>query len=240
MSSQAPEAYDEIVFELEVATAAHDLRNRLGIAGCEIQQLRLQLAPNLDPGCPAVAECLESIERLLAHTNAQLEGLLELACGQNGVRVTTNGCRLDLVGVVKRLVDLQRCDGSGHKISVVANVQSLRGAWDDARITHVVRILLANAMQFSPIGSAITITLSRQANEAILRVTDRGIGISASDLPHVFEPFFRGRNAAVMPGLGLGLATARLIVEQYGGSLEVESTEGAGATFTARLPLQSV
>src|SRR5262249_61595367 len=113
--------------------------------------------------------------------------------GQNGVRVTTNGSRLDLVGVVKRLVELHGRDGSGHKISVVANALSLRGAWDDARITHIVRILLANAMQFSAIGSAITITLSRHADEAILRVTDPRLGISEFDLPHLFEPFFPGR-----------------------------------------------
>jgi len=70
------------------------------------------------------------------------------------------------------------------------------------------------------------------------RVVDHGVGIGLCDLPHVFEPFFRARVAeGLAPGLGLGLATTRLIVEQYGGSIHAESIEEAGATFTVRLPL---
>ena len=66
---------------------------------------------------------------------------------------------------------------------------------------------------------------------------DRGIGIPAADLPRVFERFHRGSNTGGVPGTGVGLAGARLIVEQHGGSIEVNSREGAGSTVTLRLPL---
>ena len=72
----------------------------------------------------------------------------------------------------------------------------------------------------------------------MLTVQDRGIGIPAADLPRVFERFERGRNAVGrIGGSGIGLAATRQIVEQHGGTIEVESREGRGSTFTVRLPL---
>jgi signal transduction histidine kinase len=73
---------------------------------------------------------------------------------------------------------------------------------------------------------------------AVLTVQDQGLGIPAPDLPRVFERFHRGGNVAGrIPGTGVGLAAAQHIVQQHGGTITVESTEGAGATFTMRLPL---
>jgi hypothetical protein len=93
-------------------------------------------------------------------------------------------------------------------------------------------------VKYSPGGGRVVVTLERKADEAMLCVSDDGIGIPASDLGHTCEPFYRARNAErVAAGLGLGLAIARLIVEQYGGALEAESAEGCGTTFTLRLPL---
>jgi len=69
-------------------------------------------------------------------------------------------------------------------------------------------------------------------------VHDRGIGIPASDLPHIFERFYRARNVTGnIHGAGIGLASAWGIVVQHGGTITVESTEGEGAAFTVRLPL---
>jgi signal transduction histidine kinase len=70
-------------------------------------------------------------------------------------------------------------------------------------------------------------------------VRDQGIGIPARDLDHVFSRFFRAGNVGQIPGTGLGLAGARQIVEQHGGTLSVESREGAGSTFILRLPLST-
>ena len=72
---------------------------------------------------------------------------------------------------------------------------------------------------------------------AVLTVHDDGVGIPAADLPHIFERFYRAGNAGRAWGSGIGLAGARQIVEQHGGTVTVESNEGEGATFTVRLPI---
>jgi signal transduction histidine kinase len=72
----------------------------------------------------------------------------------------------------------------------------------------------------------------------VVVVRDRGIGIPAADLPHVFDPFFRGRNVpGRITGSGIGLAGSRRIVERHGGTLSAASEEGRGSVFTVRLPL---
>jgi signal transduction histidine kinase len=223
--------------ELEVATAAHDLRNRLGIAGCEVHQLRRRLSAS----GAGVAARLDRVERLLGQINALLEGLLEEACDKASVRVGTSPGTIDLVSLARRVLALEGCDAdSALRFTLATNVPQLRGAWDEARMTYLLQALVTNAVNYRGARSEIVVTVNQEDGEAVLRVADRGIGISRSDLPHIFEPFFRTRAAeARAHGLGLGLATARLIVEQYSGVLDADSTEGVGTTVTARLPLLS-
>ena len=93
-------------------------------------------------------------------------------------------------------------------------------------------------MKYSPAGTDVVVTVDRADDSAVLRVVDHGIGIPASELKHIFEPFYRARNAErAAPGLGLGLASARMIVERYSGSIEVRSAEEVGTVFTVCLPL---
>ena len=114
----------------------------------------------------------------------------------------------------------------------------LAGGWDRSHLERVLANLFANALKYSPPGGAVVATIAREANNAVLRVSDRGVGIPARDLPHIFEPFFRGSNvAAEYPGTGLGLAGVRRIVTEQGGSISIESEEGAGTTVTVLLPL---
>lgn len=98
--------------------------------------------------------------------------------------------------------------------------------------------LLTNAIKYSPEGSEIRMTLTLEAREAVVRVTDQGIGIPPEDLPRMFEAFHRAANVENYQGTGLGLAIAQQVVELHGGTISVESTLGAGSTFTIRLPLE--
>jgi signal transduction histidine kinase len=110
------------------------------------------------------------------------------------------------------------------------------------RLDRVLDNLLSNAIKFSPNGGGITVAVAHEdvvgGPWAVVAVRDQGLGIPAADLPRVFERFRRARNVeGRIGGTGIGLASVRQIVEQHGGAITVESVEGAGSTFTVRLPL---
>ena len=115
--------------------------------------------------------------------------------------------------------------------------------WDQARLDRVLHNLLGNAVKYSPGGGEVTITVGRETAPdrrqwATLAVRDQGVGIPAPDLPHVFDRYHRAANVVGrIRGTGLGLSSARQVIEQHGGTVGVESAEGQGSTFTVRLPL---
>lgn len=102
-------------------------------------------------------------------------------------------------------------------------------------------ILLDNAIKFSPPKKQVSLT-SRALNHSIaIEVKDEGAGISAEDLPHIFDRFYRvdkSRTKGTAHGYGIGLSIAKKIVEQHKGSIDVKSTPGQGSTFTIRLPVK--
>ncbi|HEX3110000.1 MAG TPA: ATP-binding protein [Thermoanaerobaculia bacterium] len=101
-------------------------------------------------------------------------------------------------------------------------------------LQQLFTILLDNAVKYST--DAIDVSLHARNGSAVIQVSDRGIGIAAEDLPHVFERFYRADKARSRGGAGLGLAIARRIAEIHGGTIEVVSEPGAGSTFTVTLP----
>ncbi|MEX0625921.1 MAG: HAMP domain-containing sensor histidine kinase [Chloroflexota bacterium] len=110
--------------------------------------------------------------------------------------------------------------------------------FDRERIVQLLSNLVGNGLKFTPRGGQVRVTLTDEPEGAVLEVRDSGPGILASELPHVFERFFRGTNVgdARASGSGLGLAIARSIVEMHAGQIEVASAIGEGSSFTVRLP----
>lgn len=110
---------------------------------------------------------------------------------------------------------------------------------DKGMLKQLMRILLDNAIKYTPPGGRIILTMGREGEECVLSVTDTGAGISAQELPRIFDRFYRSEKArkAQSSGHGLGLSIARIIVVAHGGKLHVRSKEGAGSTFSVRLPV---
>jgi two-component system sensor histidine kinase BaeS len=107
---------------------------------------------------------------------------------------------------------------------------------DEARITQIITNLLTNAIKYTPPGGQVTLTTSTSGGNAVLTVADTGPGIPETDLPHVFERFWRGTGAQHRSGAGIGLAVAAELAGAHGGTITAASLPGGGAVFTLTLP----
>jgi signal transduction histidine kinase len=111
---------------------------------------------------------------------------------------------------------------------------------DPSRLTQLLDNLISNAIKFSFEGGQVAVRTVSENGNVILEVADHGIGIPAGQQQHLFQRFFRGSNAAerAIQGTGIGLSIVKAIVDAHGGSIAVESREGAGTTFRVALPLR--
>jgi signal transduction histidine kinase len=222
----------------EIAAAAHDLRNRLSIAQCETRLMRSRVVYTDEAHKPRLADCLDACDLALTRSVALMEDLLEIAVERVAAQPNSHEELVDLTECVSEVVALYRQTSTTHQFVLQAAEARLVGAWYVVAIVHVISNLLSNAIKFSRRGSPIVLTLDQEENMAVLRVADHGIGISVADLRHVFEPFYRACDSEqTASGLGLGLASARMIVSQYGGTIFVDSQVGVGTVVTVRLPL---
>src|SRR5690606_18329525 len=111
---------------------------------------------------------------------------------------------------------------------------------DGDELARAVTNLVDNALRYTPAGGRIDITCGTTAERAWFRVSDTGPGIAPDDLPHLFQPLYRGQNGGgVAGGTGLGLAIAHRILVAHHGSLEVGNAAAGGAVFTATIPVRT-
>ncbi len=108
---------------------------------------------------------------------------------------------------------------------------------DRNRMRQVLANLLDNAVKYTPAGGRIEIAATRDGSDAVLSVSDTGIGITPDELPHIFERLYRGDKSRSARGLGLGLSLVKAIVEAHGGGVTVHSSPGSGTRFDLRLPV---
>jgi signal transduction histidine kinase len=108
---------------------------------------------------------------------------------------------------------------------------------DPTQLHRMLAILLDNALKYSSEDTPIDLNLSRDDGHAVISVTDRGCGIPESEIPHIFDRFYRAQGSSRADGTGLGLALAREIMDHLGGNIQVQSHPGAGSTFSVALPL---
>lgn len=215
-----------------VADASHELRAPLTVIQANLELLRSGRAMPAADREGALGEAhLEAVRlsRLVAD-------LLALARADAGAplrmrRVAVDDLVLQMVGEATHLARGQRLEIAGTTpVTIDA---------DPDRLKQLLLILLENAIKYSAPSSVVSVRLGRDQEDAIIKVSDAGIGIAPSDLDRVFERFYRADPARSRDpgGTGLGLPIARWIVQQHGGELRLESVQGEGTTATIRLPL---
>ncbi len=226
-----------------LAVVSHDLKNPLTTV-MGFTQLLQNTVKRIDlPEKERVMDGISRISATATRMNRLIDELLDIAYLQMGKPLDLDESEIDLVKLAQQAVVAYSQTSQRHQFFYETGLPELIGHWDGARLERVLGNLLSNAIKYSPAGGAITVSVSREETGdgawAMYSVADQGIGIPASDLPQVFDRFHRGKNVVrQIKGSGIGLASARHIIEQHRGSISVSSQEGAGSIFTIRLPLE--
>ena len=216
------------------ADASHELRTPLAILRGELETVVAK--PNLPVSVEEnVNSALEETDRLAKMT----ENLLAMARLENG-DLELEKTRFDLTELVTSTIDLMKPVADDKKIALLSKHSApvlVEGS--ATRLNQVVVNLLDNAIKYTPEGGEVCVTVAQRADQALLEVSDNGIGIPAESLTQVFERFYRvDRTRTRSPqGSGLGLSIVKSICTAHGGDVTVESRNGRGSRFTVALPL---
>jgi PAS domain S-box-containing protein len=222
-----------------LAMLAHELRNPLAPIRNAVQLLKM-----LEPTDPKLAWSRNVIDRQVTHMARLLDDLLDVARIMQG-KIRLNKERFELTEIVNNAVETSRplIESRGQEliISQTTTPQWVEG--DRIRLAQVLSNLLNNAAKYTGEGGKITLSVMRQASDAVIEVRDTGIGISPDILPQIFDLFTQADHslAHAQGGLGIGLTLVRELVEIHGGTVTASSAGiGQGSVFTVRLPALSV
>jgi PAS domain S-box-containing protein len=233
-------ARDITAREAFLSGLAHDLKTPLtSIVGHAELAARRLARLRLPETAPATAH-LAQVRAAVRSLSRMIDELADATRLRIGAALELERRPTDAVALVRAVVAQQ--EGlTGHRVTMEATVPAVELLLDVPRMERVLGNLLANAIKYSPAGGGITVRIG-QADDArgrgvVIAVQDRGVGISAEELSRIFEPFHRARNVVgLVPGTGLGLASAQAIVAQHGGTIGAESVEGVGTTMQVWLP----
>ncbi len=222
-----------------LANSAHELRTPLAairssievaIGGDRTPQEYQELLAEVIGECASLERLVNQL-LLLAETDSEL--------------IRAHSEHVDLSSVVERCAEMFSAVAEARQVELVTLLEphvSVMGFGNHLR--QVVNNLLDNAIKFTQPGGTVRISLFREAGSTVLRISDTGSGIPASDLPHIFERFFRGdrsrQRIEQTTGTGLGLSICQAIVAAHRGRIFVESHEGVGTTMTVQLPEAAV
>jgi signal transduction histidine kinase len=207
----------------------HELRNIFA----EIQACIAPLKAGIDKNMPEAQQGAEDIEKGLAYANDVLNNVLRLSYPKRLMLID-----LEINVLISELLKNQALRDSlkENRIKLVTRVEpgmpSVQA--DGMQMREVLSILVTNAAQAMPDGGTLTIWARKEKESIIISVTDTGSGIPANVLENLFTPFFTTKHR----GLGLGLCISKEIVKAHHGTLDVETQEGKGSTFSIRLPVR--
>ncbi len=216
------------------ADASHELKTPLTILKGEME-IALRGKADTEHLKEALLSSLEEIDRM----NYIVRNLLDLA-KMDVEREALPKERVDLDSVLTERFEHFRRPAldSGVQLAIIRNRHAVV-LGDGVRLGQLLFNLIDNAVKYTPGGGRVELSLDTVDGKAVVKVADTGVGISAEDLPYIFDRFYRVDKARTreVGGAGLGLSICKEIAESHGGTLEAESVVGRGTTFTATLPL---
>ena len=221
-----------------VSVAAHQLRTPLtGIKWSYTTLLDRNTGPLSKVQKEIIEKGLETIDYAIGVIN-DLLNTARIEEGKTGFNFTVQ----PIGPVIEEIIKQHQATIEEKKINLIVDVplsSSFSFKFDKERLAIVFDNVLANAVKYTPLGGKISIKSFRSEKDIQFKISDTGIGIPKKDLDKVFSKFFRSKNAVGFQtsGSGLGLYVAKNIIERHGGTVEVESEENQGTTFTITLPI---
>jgi two-component system, sensor histidine kinase len=219
-----------------LAVLSHELRTPLNAMVGWISQLR---RGTLDEA--ARSRALDALDRS-AHVQWRLVNeLLDSASIAEG-KLRLEISPIDLQTVIAAAVESVRAEAARRQVEIGIETRGIKTTGDAGRLQQVATNLLNNAVQFTPAGGRVLITVEAADGWAVIRVEDTGAGIDPDVLPHIFERFRQGSGFRQgHAGLGLGLSITRQVVQMHGGTVTAESAGlNRGAVFTVRIPISPI
>jgi len=232
----SPRKETERVKQEFIAMVSHDLRTPLTTVMMTMQSLLAGTFGELnEKGSTRIAAAQNEVSRLVHLIN----GLLEIDRLEAG-RMEIQRDLVDINDLIARSISSVGYLAEKNGIQIIKSVSASDALADDSSLIQVLVNLLANAIKFSTPGSTIEINAEEISGTVEFRVKDQGRGIPASSISTVFDRFRQVERSdhTEKGGSGLGLAICKSIVEAHGGTIGVESIEGAGSTFWFRIPVE--
>jgi len=220
------------------ADASHELRTPIALI-----RTTAELTLRRERSVETYREALRQIVAESDRTTKLIEDLLLLARADAGLPALPLQ-RLELIPLVRDVCEQGQVLAQSRQLEISTQVPN-EPIWveaNDPGLRRLLLLLLDNAVKYTPAGGRITVSLGRDSMGATLAVRDSGIGIPESELPHVFERFYRvdesrNRDAG---GAGLGLSIAKWLAERHNATLEAESVVGQGSTFRVRFRISGL
>jgi signal transduction histidine kinase len=221
----------DLTRETFLGILGHDLRTPLGAI---ITSARFLL--DLDELSPTTRALIATIASSGSRMNLMVNELLDFTRGRLGVSMPITRTRVDLARIIRTSVEEIAAAHPGVEVSVDIS-GDLSGEWDSVRMSQVLSNLMGNAITHGSPGTRVTVRARGEADRVVFSVHNQATPIPAGQLQQIFDPFSSGSLAARDSNhLGLGLYIVQEIVVGHGGTIEAESNELEGTTFTVRLP----
>jgi signal transduction histidine kinase len=218
-----------------LAIVSHDLRTPLAVVHTTASMLlnpKYQLTPQ------QVREQHERIKRNVELMNRMIGDLMDMASLRAG-KLSIDTRPTVINDVLREAVTVHEAPvrEKGLTLAYEANSDVMYAEADRARLMQLFQNLIGNAVKFCKAGDRITVTSRTRGSSAFIEISDTGPGISAEDLPRIFDPYFSASEKHQKTGTGLGLYIGKGIVDAHGGEIRCGSEPGLGTTFTVSLPL---